>query len=236
LIFEGIVRAGIYNPYFLPAPSAVLKAIVLLAKDGQVRRAFLDVALWSGEAVVASAVVGTLVGCLLGVWPLGYRAYLPVLSTAVSIPKIVFFPIIVLLFGIGANAKVAYGALSAVFYVTLNVAGSARNVDPAFLRAVRAFGGTRVDALRRVVLPSALPGITVGIWVAIKHAVNGVLIAELYVSINGIGADINRFTQQLQADRVYALALTLTVMAVTAAWLWGRVDRKFDAWRRLGDA
>jgi NitT/TauT family transport system permease protein len=231
---EVIVRTGVYHPIFLPAPSSTLRAVFQLGQDGQVRGALLNVLIWSTEAVLISAVIGTVVGCVLGAWPLGYRAYIPMLSTTVSIPKIIFFPIIILLFGIGGNAKVAYGALSAVFYVTLTVAGGARNVDRGLLRMTKAFGGGRIDALRRVVIPSTIPSITVGVWVGIKHAVNGVLIAELYVSINGIGADIHTFTEQLQAAKVYAVALIITVVAVVAAWLWGRVDRRVEGWRNLG--
>jgi ABC-type nitrate/sulfonate/bicarbonate transport system permease component len=231
---EVIVRTGAYHPIFLPAPSEVLRAVVQLARDAQVRGALLDIVVWSGEAVLIATVIGTVVGCVLGAWPLGYRAYIPMLSTTVSIPKIIFFPIIILLFGIGGDSKVAYGTLSAVFYVTLTVAGGARNVDRGLLRMMKAFGGSRIDALRRVVIPSTIPAITVGVWVGIKHAVNGVLIAELYVSINGIGADIHTFTEQLQAAKVYAVALIVTVIAVAAAWLWGRVDRRVDSWRALG--
>lgn len=230
-LWELVLRTGLISPVFLASPSQIVIAGVELAADGEIRQAFAETLAMVAVAFGIAAIGGILLGAWLGLSNWAYRAFHPLVALAMSTPKMIFLPLMLVVFGIGFTAKVAYGAFSAIFYVTINVTAGARMVDPTLLTAIRSMGASRRDRLRLVVLPGSLPAVAVGLWYGMKHALLGVLIAELFVSIRGIGYWIGTYTASFRVDRVYAIVVALSAMAIALGSIWKRVDDRVGRWR-----
>ncbi len=231
LVWEGVLRLGIISPFFLAAPTEVLAAAGELVQMPEVRGAFLQTLAMVCVSFVIAAVGGLLLGAWLGLSNWAYGTFHPMVSLAMSTPKLIFLPLMLVVFGIGATSKVAYGVLSAIFYITVNVTAGVRMVDPSWLRAMKSMGASPRDRLVLVVLPGSLPAIAVGLWYGIKHALLGVLIAELFASVRGLGFYIKSYTSSFQVDKVYALILSLSGIAIAIGWLWKRLDDRVSRWR-----
>ena len=231
VLWEAVLRVGLISPFFLAAPSEIIMAGAELVGIPEIRSAFMQTLAMVVISFAIAAVAGILLGAWLGLSNWAYRAFHPMVSLAMSTPKLIFLPLMLVAFGIGFSSKVAYGVLSAIFFITINVTAGVRMVDPLWLRAIRSMGASRRDQLRLVIVPGSLPAIAVGLWYGIKHALLGVLIAELFISVRGLGFHIKSYTASFQADRVYALVVALSALAVALGWMWKRIDDRLSRWR-----
>lgn len=234
VVWEVALRAGMASGVIAAPPSAVGAAMVELAGLAEVRAAFLQAVSQFLVAFALSAAAGVAVGAVLGLSPLAYRVFHPVVVMLFSTPKMIFIPLVILVFGIGFTSKVAYGAISGVFPVIVTVAAGVRLIDPRLLRAARSLGASRWQTIRSVTLPGAVPAVFSGLWYGIKHALLGVLIMELFVSQRGIGYLIQNYSATLQTDRVFAIVVALALVAVALGVFWKRVEDRLSRWRVRG--
>lgn len=231
LIWEFTLRLGIVDPFFAAMPTEIAASMFELAQVPEVRSAFFDTLTMVGVAFGIASVAGILMGAWMGLSRFAYRAFHPVATLAMSTPKMIFLPLMLVIFGIGFTSKVAYGVFSAIFFIIVNVTGGVRMVDDRLLTVVKSMGANRWERLRYVVLPGSLPAVATGLWYGIKHALLGVLIAELFVSVQGIGFWINRYSATLRVERVYAIVIALAILAIALGWIWKRIDEHMNRWR-----
>jgi NitT/TauT family transport system permease protein len=230
--WELVVRAGLVSPLLVAPPSKVLISIVLLSQAAPIRAAFVRT---SGEvcvAFLAASVAGILLGVLMARSRFAYGVFHPPLMMLFATPKMIFLPIVILLFGIGFASKAFYGALSGVFPVMVTVIGGVRMIEPHLLAATRSMGASRWQTLIWVIVPGALPSMIAAMWFGLKQALGGVLLAELFISGGqGIGYWITRYTSLFQPENVYALILGLSVIAIVIGTGWRRVEERVSGWR-----
>ena len=230
--WELVVRAGLVSPLLVAPPSKVLASVVQLSQAGPIRTAFLRT---SGEvcvAFVAASAAGILLGVLMARSRFAHGVLHHPLMMLFATPKMIFLPIVTLLFGIGFASKAFYGALSGVFPVMVTVIGGVRMIDDHLLAATRSMGATRWQTLIWVIVPGALPSIIGAMWFGLKQALGGVLLAELFISGGqGIGYWINRYTSLFQPENVYALILGLSLIAILIGTGWRRVEERVSRWR-----
>src|SRR5262249_28367291 len=112
---------------------------------------------------VVALVGGLLLGLALGANRLAGEVGEPILSSLYSIPKITLYPVILLVFGLGVSAKVAFGALHGIFPVALFAIGALRNTSPVLIKTARVLRLAPVETVRTVLLPAALPEIITGL-------------------------------------------------------------------------
>ena len=171
----------------IPPPQAVLAALLERARDGTL---LLDIA-----ASLARAVLGILVAALIAV-PLGLVMGLApplrrLLTTPVEllrpISAVAWIPLAILWFGIGIGSVVFVIFIGCVFIILLNTLAAVREVDPSLVKAARTLGAGRGAVFLKVVLPSCLPGILLGLRIALAAAWGGVIVAEMIASREGVG-------------------------------------------------
>lgn len=230
-VWEAISRLEVVNPVFLPAPTQIIAAGIDIVDDPRVADAFRV----TGGEVLAGFVIavtaGLTIGILLGLVPTLRDAYLGPILFLLSTPKSIFLPIFLLIFGLGTTAKVAFGAFSAFFYVVTNVVGGVGLLLDRHKRLAQAFQAPLRHYLGDIVVPSALPGIFAGLWFGLRQTIVGVLIAELFASSAGIGYLIKIYTNQFRADRTLAVVMMLSLLAIIAGTMWGRVESRLQRWR-----
>ena len=178
-------------------------------------------------ALAISLSGGLVIGLLLGFSKLAGDVADPLLNTMYSIPKITLYPVILLVFGLGLSAKVAFGTLHAIFPVILLTMNGVRSIRRVHLRTSRALRLSPFQTLTRVVLPSALPEIFTGMRIGIALALLGTLLGEFFASDRGIGYALTQYVSRNDVPGITAL----TVLMFSVASLGGLGLLKLD--RRL---
>jgi ABC-type nitrate/sulfonate/bicarbonate transport system permease component len=156
----------------------------------------------------------------------------PLLIASQAIPIVVLAPIFVLAFDYGIGPKLAIVALICFFPITVNVLDGLRSVQPELLKLMRSLGASRLQSLRKVELPAALPFFFSGLRIAATVSVIGAVFGEWAGADEGLGRLVLLGNNQLQTPRVYAGIVILTLMAVALFALVALAERLFCPWIR----
>jgi putative hydroxymethylpyrimidine transport system permease protein len=156
----------------------------------------------------------------------------PLLVASQAIPIVVLAPIFVLVFDYGIASKLAIVALICFFPITVNALDGLRSVEAEQLKLMRSFGASRLETLRSVELPAALPSFFSGLRVAATVAVIGAVFGEWAGADEGLGRLVLLGNNQLETPRVFAGTVILTLMAVALFVLATLAERLACPWNR----
>ena len=218
------------DPLFISPPSRVLVAMAHLAGEKDVVAA---VALTFWELIVAfvlSLIVGLAVGLIVGMHRFTRGSIYPIILLLYAMPLATVLPLFVIVFGIGAASKIAFGVSHGVFPIVLAVAAGVRNISPILLTSARSMGASRRQILFSVVFPHMLPSLFTGMRLGMSAALLGVLLAELYVSQSGVGYLTSMFTQTFQPQNLFALVAILAAIAVALNEICRSSERRLSRW------
>ena len=165
-------------------------------------------------------------GLLLGLNRTGSQVAEPILVSIYSLPKVTLYPLILLIFGLGLPAKVAFGAIHGIIPITLFAMNAVRNLPLVYLRAARSMRLTRTQILRSVVVPAAIPEIVSGLRIGFSLTLLGVLIGEMFASQRGLGYLIMNAIGLHDVPTMMAVVLILAIVAVIANALLLWLDRR----------
>ena len=203
------------DPAFVQPVTAILRAWVdPILSDERIRHALV---LAAGEIAVAYAmaiVVGTAIGVVVGASNFARASFMPIVLLLYAIPQVSLMPLFVLVFGLGAASKIAFGFSHGVFPVIVNVVAGMRNINPLYPRGARSMGATRLDILRHVVFPNMVPAFFVGLRLAMTLTLLGVILAELYVSTGGVGYYTRLYAESYNPAPLFALIASLAIIAI----------------------
>ena len=201
------------SPLFLPNPVDVFRMFVRIIVTGEawpdVKVTFMEVAI----AFPIAAITGTLVGYLVSVSRYGTRVFEPLLSGIFAIPIIVFYPLSVLIFGIGPESKIAHGAMFGFFPAALNTIQGFSTVNPQLLRFAHAAGASRTQILVRIMFPAALPALLTGYRMAFILSFLGIIGSETIASLAGLGHRIIWYAEALDTVRMFAYIIFVIILA-----------------------
>ena len=169
---------------------------------------------------------GILIGFSLGLYRFAGEVGEPVLVALYSIPKITLYPIVLLAFGIGMPAKIAFGALHGIVPVAILALSAVRNLNPVYARAARVMRMPAAQIATYVLLPAAIPEIFTGIRIGFSLTLIGTLLGEMFASQRGLGYLLIQAIGLHNVRVIMALTLLLVVIAVSASALLLAVDRR----------
>lgn len=226
VIWEVLVRT-VADPQFVSPPTRVLKVLITQTlADPAVLRAigttFYELLLAFSLAVLVGAVVGVLLGTSKRV----RRSAYPLILMLYAVPQVTVLPLFVMFFGLGPASKIAFGFTHGIFPIMVNVIAGMRDVNPIFLRAARSMGARRTLVLRHIVFPHLVPNIFAGMRLSMAMTLLGVILAELYASIDGVGYFAHLYADSFDPAPLFALIVVLTVMAV----LLNELARQAELW------
>ena len=200
------------NPLLGVPPSAVLPAL----RDLLLLRSYPDLpaslALTVREIVTAYALaVAAGLGCgfMLGMHRVVGRAWGPMLAALYAVPAVVWYPSLMLFFGLDAASKIAFGFLLGFFPIALAVLAGIRQVNPQLVVVARAYGAGTATVFRRVMLPAMLFTLVGGLRTGLALCVIGVVVGEILGSKAGMGALINHAYGLLRTGDYVALVLVV---------------------------
>jgi NitT/TauT family transport system permease protein len=229
--WEALPRLGVVDPAMLPPASDVARTLAAILGRTDVREAIGVSALEFAAAFAVAVPAGTLIGVLIAENELLGEIFRPMLFYVFSVPKSIFLPMFILIFGIGFQQKVAYAAFSTLFVIIMSASAAVESVKPDHLLVARSYGATRLQVLRRVYLPSMLPILLEALRIAMIFNLTGVLIAEMYASRTGIGQLVANWGENFQMDRLFAGVVLLAAAAIAFNELIRRLETRCSVWR-----
>jgi ABC-type nitrate/sulfonate/bicarbonate transport system permease component len=186
-IWEVVAESGWLFRDVVPTVPVIARAVARLLADGSF---YSNLAVTGAEIVAALAIggiAGLVAGLVLGGNRFLARAYEGFIYYLGPTPKIIFFPIMILWFGVGPGSKIAMGALSAFFPIVISVASGMRQIAPVLLRVGKSFRATPWQMTRTIYLPAMRTPIVNGFRLGLGLAIIGALLAETKLSKPGTG-------------------------------------------------
>ena len=165
-------------------------------------------------AVVVSLLGGLALGAALGTRRLAAAVFQPILVNLYSLPKVTLYPVVLLLFGLGTPAKVAFGVMHGLVPLTLFTMGAIANIPPVLLRTAAVMRLTRRQMLAFIILPAILPEVLAGARLGASLSLLGVLIGEMFASTRGLGHRVMTAMAAGDMATVLAVAMLLAAFAI----------------------
>ena len=183
--------------------------------------------LWAfAWSVAISAVLGIALGLWFGAFRFAGDVAEPMLASLYTIPKVTLYPVMLLLFGLGPSAKIAFGVIHGLIPVVLFTLGAVKNIRPVLLRTARSLRLSPMQTARFVLIPAVLPEIASGLRVGFSLCLLGVLIGEMFASQRGIGFLIINGINSHNVRLTTAVTLIVIVFAVGANGALLALDRR----------
>jgi ABC-type nitrate/sulfonate/bicarbonate transport system permease component len=169
-------------------------------------------------------------GFALGLNRLVGRAYGPILAALYAVPAVVWYPSLMLFFGLGAASKIAFGFLLGFFPITLAVLAGIRQVNAQLVTVARAFGASGLMVFGKVMLPAMLFTLVGGLRTGLALTVIGVIVGEVLGATAGMGSLINHAYGLFRTADYVALVVVTLVLIVASDTLAGVVERRAQKW------
>jgi NitT/TauT family transport system permease protein len=223
LILTAIILMAWQLLYWIVGDIALRSPLATMAFTAKL---FTTVQFWEHLSETAQAFAGALIlaisiglsaGFLLGSNRFAGEVFEPLLVAVYSIPKITLYPILLLMFGLGMSAKVAFGALHGVVPIALFTINAVRNVPSVFIKSGRTMGFGPLTIAQNILLPAALPEIFTGLRIGFALTLIGTLLGEMFASQRGLGFLLMSAIGLHNVELIMALTFILVVFAVAVS-------------------
>jgi ABC-type nitrate/sulfonate/bicarbonate transport system permease component len=231
-LWEALVRAGRLDASLAPAPSTVVESLIRLAGRPEVR-ASLGVTAWEVLAAFLVALpVGLLLGFLLAEVPLLGALFRPLVNFLFGVPKSIFLPVFILVFGVSIPQKIAFGVFTTVFVLITGGIAAVQSVPPELITVSRVYGASRGQIIREIYLPAMAPILLESARLAMVFNITAVLLCEIYGARDGIGYRIAAWGENLQMPQLYAALVIVAAAAVAVNEALRAIESRLGAWRQ----
>jgi len=223
--WQALSMSGLLFRDVVPSLVAIGRALVTLLAGADFY-ANVGVTLYEiGVALLIGGVAGLAVGVALGANRFLSHAYESIVYYLGPTPKIIFFPVMIMWFGVGSGSKIAMGVLSCFFPIVISTAAGMREVDTVLIRVGRSFRLTAWQMATKVYLPALRQPIVNGVRLGLGVAIIGTLLAETKLSNKGMGYLIIQAYSTFDMPKMYALLIVLFVLSIGANAAIGRLAR-----------
>src|ERR1700732_2923872 len=221
--WEALAASGLLYRDVVPSLLAIGRALVATLRDTAFYFHLGTTAYEIGVAMLIGGLSGLAVGIVLGGSKFLSRAYEAYLYYLGPCPKIIFFPIMIMWFGVGPGSKIAMGAISCFFPIVLSVAAGMRQIEPVLIRVGRSFRANGRQMASKIYMPAMRHPIINGVRLGLGVALIGTLLAETKLSNRGVGFLVIQAYSIFNMPQMYSLIIVLFVVAIGANALIGRL-------------
>lgn len=220
------------NPIVFTYPTAVAEASVDMVADGTLTTALGQTSLVLAIGSAVGIVFGVTLGLLMGRSWIAKEALDTPVNALYALPAVALVPVIVLWFGFGDSAKIFVVAFFVFFPVVINTTRGVEEVDSELLEVTRSFCSPERRVWRDLLIPASLPYVFTGVKLAIGRGLVGVIVAEFFTAISGLGNLIVTNANTFQTARMFVPIVVLSLIGVILTGLLGLVERQLTPWRR----
>jgi NitT/TauT family transport system permease protein len=231
-VWQLMAVSGLFYRGVVPALPAIGAALGKLLSTGDF---YWNLGVTAQEIVIGLAiggVTGLVAGLVIGANRFIAQAFEPYLYYLGPTPKIVFFPVMIMWFGVGGGSKIAMGAVSCFFPIALNVAAGMRQIDQILIKVGESFRANPWQMATKIYLPAMRHPIINGLRLGLGVALVGTLLAETKISNRGIGFLVIQAYANFDMPGMYAILIVLFVLAIGANTLVARLGGLDDIKQR----
>ena len=230
-IWELICQSGVVSSLFLPAPTAIISALLQMIADGEIGVSLAASLYRILAGFFIGSLVGLAVGLVTGTSALMDKIGTPIVNAIYPIPKIALLPLFILWLGIGELSQVTIIALGVFFPVAMNTYSGVKNVETLLLKVAASFNASWWMTMKSVVLPNALPMIFAGLRLAAGTSLLLLVAAEMIAAQVGIGALILHYGDLMITDRLMAGVIVLSLLGLVFNLILQFLERKAIPWK-----
>jgi ABC-type nitrate/sulfonate/bicarbonate transport system permease component len=218
-------------PLFMSYPTAIAAAAVTMTADGELIQALLE----SLETLLLAFAISALLGTALGLAIGRYRAVEAMTDWLVNAlyatPLVAIIPLVILWLGLGFSAKLFIVIILAIFPILINTAAGVRNVSAQLIDVGTAFAATEREIFTKIILPAALPYMMTGLRLGIGRAIIGMVVAEFFTAITGLGALIVKYGNQYDTASMFVPILALMGLGILLTAAVRRAEIWIAPWK-----
>jgi NitT/TauT family transport system permease protein len=230
-LWEALVRLGWINAEMAPAPSVILSALTRLVARPEVL-ASLGVTAWEVLAAFLLAVpLGLFAGFALAEIPLLGALIRPLVNFLFGVPKSIFLPVFILVFGVSIPQKIAFGVFTTIFVLIVGGIAAVQSVPRELITVSRVYGASRAQIVREIYLPAMAPILLESIRLGMVFNITAVLLCEIYGARDGIGYRIAAWGENVQMPQLYAALVIVAALAVAVNETLRALESRLCAWR-----
>jgi len=214
-LWEAMVRLGRLDATLAPAPTTIIEALIRLGRRPEV---VTSLGVTAGEVIAVFLVavpVGLFIGFTLAEVPFLGALLRPLVNFLFGVPKSIFLPIFILVFGVSIPQKIAFGVFTTVFVMIMGGIAAVQSVPRELVTVSRVYGAGRLQIVREIYVPAMAPILLESIRLGMVFNITAVLLCEIYGARDGIGYRIAAWGENLQMPQLYA-ALTMVAAAAVA--------------------
>ncbi|WP_343039106.1 ABC transporter permease [Propylenella binzhouense] len=236
LILAGILAvwwaaAFHYGPTVVPDPPATLAAGRRLAADGTLLAALGDSALVYLSGYLAAAAAAVPLGLAMGAAGRLGKAFEPYVYALAATPRVAFVPLVIVLLGLGVEAKVFIVFLGAIMPILVNTYAGVLAADDELVEMARSTGAGKLRIFLHIVLPGALPFVVAGLRLGATIGLINTVVAELYTAVQGLGGLLALYGNTFRMAEYFAIVITLAFAGVAVTEGLRLVEQRFARWR-----
>jgi NitT/TauT family transport system permease protein len=231
IFWELLPASGIVSRVFIAPPSEVFATLMKLIVTGELWM-HMSISLQRASTGFSLAVLTMIpLGIFMG-WYRGFEEITDgLVQTMRQISSLSLFPVFLLFFGIGEISKIAVIYWGTQWPILLNTINGVKNVDPLLIKSARSMGSRDFSIFKKVVLPSSLPSIIVGLRLGATHAILVLVAAEMIGATSGLGYSIKNWEFNFMIPEMYAAIVTLAVLGLITNYSLIYLEKKMIKWK-----
>jgi ABC-type nitrate/sulfonate/bicarbonate transport system permease component len=231
ILWEIVTRTGLIHSPSLPPVSKIFATWYGLLISGEIFKQLGPSLLRLGVGYFWATIVGIVLGLLMGYFPIVYNLFEPLTELLRPIPSPAYIPLAILFLGLGNEMKYFVIFFACFFPILLNTQSGVRAIDPVQINTGRTFGLSRLQIVRKIILPGSLPSILTGMRISLGIALIVVVVSEMVASNNGIGYFILNAQRFFNVPEMFAGIFSLAVVAYLLNVLFVRFESRILRWR-----
>lgn len=232
VVFGGWEVVGSHvNPIFLSTPTRILVALFDLIRSGKLLGALQVSLLGIALGFTGAIIVGVPLGILMARNRIVQAALEHYVDALFVTPRVALIPLLLIWFGIGFEAQVVVIFLSSVFPIIVNSHAGVRNISGDLVETARSFCATERQLFVKIILPASVPFIMAGLRLGIGQAVIGMVVAQMFLALSGLGKLLVTYGDFFKTDYVFAVVIVTGALGVVLVKSVEVIERRFFSWK-----